>query len=132
MVFYEDDSSYFGLWISTDDQLVYESVIGDSTYAVVFQMTVEDKDTLWYLDYLKDSNGEYGIIGKYNIYLSSITKNTQKLNFSDIFYVYDSADIEAFKASAATSVKGALEMLNSYMKYNYGFSVHALGYTNYN
>ncbi|MBQ1502919.1 MAG: S-layer homology domain-containing protein [Clostridia bacterium] len=132
MVFYEDDSSYFGLWISTDDQLVYESAVGDSTYAVVFQMTVEDKDTLRYVDYLTNDSGQYGIIGNYNIKLSSITKNTQKLNFSDIFYVYDSEDIEAFKSHAATSVKGALEMLNSYMKYNYGFSVHALGYTNYN
>ncbi len=133
IVLYSTDSVDAELWISTDDQLVYNCVVKVSNGTGTFQLVIDDKDTFWYLEYLEDNYaGGYGILGDNNLKLSSITRNTQSLNYTKVSGVSSTTLINSLKSSAATSLKTALDLINTYTKYYYGFSVHALGYTNFN
>ena len=124
--------SYSSLWVSTDNRLVYENVIAVPEGHLCFQLIIDDNPTFWYVEYLEDNYGQHGILGNYTMKHSAITKNTGKLDYTESAGLTDNSDVEACREAAATSLKTALELLNSYMKYYYGFSVHALGYTNYN
>ena len=62
---------------------------------------------------------------------TTITKDTKSLNASSATGIIDE-DVVNAREDAAVYLKWALEGLNEYIKYFYGFSIHALGYTNFN
>ncbi|MBR3416861.1 MAG: S-layer homology domain-containing protein [Clostridia bacterium] len=131
IVFYSNDNGDETLWISTNYELVYEHLSYFSDFIGRIQIKIDDKDTIWYYYAIEDAKyGKIALVGDNNMKRSAFTKNTEYLNYSSVSNNF--GDTEVARGTSATALKTTLKRLDSYLKYYYGFSVHALGYTNFN
>ena len=131
IVTYSDSQSSISLWISTKSELVCEFIVNNTDGSeVLFQVVLNDKDTLWYVLLVTAGGEESGILGDNNMQRKSITSSTSSLSYTDMENLTDSELGEA-KTLAATMLRACLASINAYLKGS-PWTVHTFGFTAFN